>query len=303
MLGRSPAMRRVFAMLTRLEGSLVNVLIGGESGVGKELVAQAIHAGSTRAARPMVTVNCGAIARELVLSELFGHRKGAFTGASDHRIGAFEEADGGTLFLDEIGELPLELQPTLLRALESGEIRRVGENQARVVSVRVIAATNRELGEEVRAGRFREDLYYRLAVVSLRIPPLADRPEDIEVLAGEFARREGVPELPRQFLDELKASGLPGNVRGLRNAVLSYLALGEVPTMARGASQLETVLRRELDPSRPYAAQKDEVLACFTRVYLELLLARTGGNQSEAARVAELDRGYLRTLLARYLRG
>ncbi|MEZ4361095.1 MAG: sigma 54-interacting transcriptional regulator [Kofleriaceae bacterium] len=302
MIGRSPAMRRLFAMLTRLEGSLVSVLIGGESGVGKELVARAIHEGSARCQRPLVVVNCAAIARELVLSELFGHKKGAFTGASDHRVGAFEEADGGTLFLDEIGELPLDLQPALLRALEQGEIRRVGENQARSVNVRVLAATNRDLLEEVRAGRFREDLYYRLAVVSLRVPPLSERPEDTEALALELARREGVLELPRDFLDELKARPLPGNVRELRNVVLAYLALGEVAALpAPDTAQLEALLRREVDLQLPYANQKDLLVARFTRVYLELLLASTGGNLSEAARVANLDRGYLRTLVAKHL--
>ncbi len=160
LLGSSPAMRKLFAILARLEGSLVNVLVEGESGVGKELVARAIHEGSSVAAGPMVTVNCGAMGRELVLSELFGHKKGAFTGASDTRHGAFDAADGGTLFLDELGELPLDVQPVLLRALETGEVKRLGDDSAHQVSVRVLAATNRDLAADVEAGRFREDLFF-----------------------------------------------------------------------------------------------------------------------------------------------
>ncbi|MEQ9325427.1 MAG: sigma-54-dependent Fis family transcriptional regulator, partial [Polyangiaceae bacterium] len=177
--GSSAPMRKLFARLSRLEGSLVNVLIQGESGVGKELIASALHQGSSLAAEPMVTLNCGALPRELVASELFGHNKGAFTGAHADREGAFERADGRTLFLDEIGELPLDVQPMLLRALESGEVTRVGGNAPKRVKVRVIAATNRDLSDEVAAARFREDLYFRLAVVTLEVPPLRDRAADI----------------------------------------------------------------------------------------------------------------------------
>src|SRR4030095_16481131 len=178
-------------------------------------VARAIHEGSSRVAEPLLVVNCAGIARELILSELFGHKRGAFNGAIEERVGAFEAADGGTLFLDEIGELPLDVQPTLLRALESGEVRPGGENEANRVSVRIIAATNRDLEDDVRAGRFRGDLYYRLAVVKLAVPPLRERPEDVEALARTFARSAGLAELPADVLDSLARRGWPGNAREL----------------------------------------------------------------------------------------
>jgi two-component system nitrogen regulation response regulator GlnG len=301
LVGTSAPMRRLFAILKRLEGSLVPVLVEGESGVGKELVARAIHEGSVRSSSPLVTVNCGAIARELILSELFGHRRGAFTGAIEHRVGAFEIADGGTLLLDEIGELPLDVQPTLLRALESGEMRPVGENEAKRVSVRVVAATNRDLEQAVKAGAFRGDLYYRLAVVKLSVPPLRDRPEDIELLAATFARAAGVGELPADVLGRLAKHTWPGNARELRNAVEAYAALGTLPD-AKGPDLplLDFALRQIVRTDRPYAEQKELVAEAFARSYLHALLAKTGGNQSEAARISGLERSYLGKLLAKY---
>jgi two-component system, NtrC family, response regulator GlrR len=300
-LGASAAMRRLFAVLARLEGSLVNVLVEGESGTGKELIARAIHEGSSVAAGPLVVVNCGAIPRELVVSELFGHKKGAFTGANESRVGAFEAAHGGTLFLDEAGELPLEAQPVLLRALESGEVRPVGEVLARSVKVRVIAATNRDLQVEARAGRLREDLYYRLAVVKLTVPPLRDRTDDIELLAQSFAAAAGVASLPDDFAARLRAQAWPGNVRELRNAVQAFLAIGTLPGEAIAAAPaLETALLQLIDPEKPYADQKDALLQHFTRLYLEVLLRHTGGNQSEAARISGLNRGYIGELAARH---
>jgi DNA-binding NtrC family response regulator len=301
-VGRSPAMRRLFATLARLEGSLVPVLIEGESGVGKELVARAIRDGSALATRSYVVVNCGAIARELVLSELFGHKRGAFTGAVDDRRGAFEQANGGTMFLDEIGELPLDVQPTLLRTLELGELRPLGDTRDVHVRVRVIAATNRDLEEEVRAGRFRQDLFYRLAVVRLHVPPLRNRLEDIELLGRTFANQEGAPELPRELLADFAANPWPGNVRELKNAVLSFLALGEQRTPPSVSDALDTFLSNIATLERPYADQKDEIVERFTRAYLKQLLERTGGNQTDAARVAGLDRGYLGKLIARHMR-
>ncbi len=301
LIGASPAMSRLFATLERLEGSLINVLIQGESGVGKELVAAAIHGGSRRAEAPFHALNCGGISRELILSELFGHRRGAFTGAVEDRQGAFEIADGGTLFLDEIGELPLDVQPVLLRALESGEVRRVGDNTARKVQVRVIAATNRELDSEVEAGRFRADLYYRLAVVKLSVPPLRERPEDIALLAAAFARDAGMAELPRDVIDALVQRDWPGNVRELRNAVEAYLALGSLSIgESRRMPMLDYALREVVDTDRPYAEQKDLLVERFTRLYLAKLLERTGGNQSEAARIAGLERSYLGRLLVKH---
>ncbi|MEO6418049.1 MAG: sigma 54-interacting transcriptional regulator, partial [Polyangiaceae bacterium] len=228
MTGTSPAMLRLFTTISRLDGSLVPVLVLGESGVGKELVTRAIHEGSRVANGPFVPVNCGAASRELVASTLFGHARGAFTGAVSARKGAFQAAEGGTLFLDEIGELPLDVQPMLLRALETGEIQPLGEDTPRKVSVRVVAATHRDLGERVRSGQFREDLYFRLAVVTLHVPSVRDRKEDIPVLARAFARQEGATDLDDDVLAELSNRPFPGNVRELRNAVLAYLALGNL---------------------------------------------------------------------------
>ena len=300
--GASPPMRRLFAMLSRLEGSLVNVLLQGESGVGKELVARALHEGSSLAGQPFVALNCGAVTRELISSELFGHKKGAFTGAVEGRVGAFEQADGGTLFLDEIAELPLDVQPVLLRVLESGEMRPLGESKHKRVKVRVVAATNRVLPEEVRAGRFREDLYFRLAVITLSLPALRERPEDIPLLASRFAALEGGATLPEHVVRDLQSRPWPGNVRELRNAVQAFLAIGELAPSSStdDGDDLERALRKRVDPSKPYAAQKEELGARFTRVYLESLMLKTGGNQTDAARIAGLDRGYLGRLLARY---
>ena len=301
MVARSDAMRRIFAILARLEGSLVTVLVTGESGVGKEPIARALHEGSTVATGPLVIVNCGALARELVASELFGHRKGAFTGAQDARRGAFVSADGGTLFLDEIGELPLDLQPALLRALETGEIRAVGDDHSVRVRVRIVAATNRDLLEEVRLGRFREDLYYRLAVVQLAVPPLRSRPEDIEPLARLFASAAGLKELPAPTLERLKSHSWPGNVRELRNAVDTFAALGMLPQSgAVKGPAAEMALAQMVDLRRPFLEQKDELGDRFTRLYLRALLAHAQGNQAAAARVAGIDRTYLGRLLTKF---
>ncbi len=300
-LGHSPAMQRLFAALIRLEGSLVPILVEGESGVGKELVARALHARSKVAKAPFVAVNCGAFSRELIASELFGHKKGAFTGASEARRGAFESADGGTLFLDEIGELPLDVQPMLLRALEEGEIRPVGGDSVRKVRVRVVAATNRDLLAEVGAGQYREDLFYRLAIVRLNVPALRDRVEDVEVLANRFAKEAGLTGLPPEVLPRLHARVWPGNVRELRNAVYAYAALGELPeVLSRRSDKLDMVFSELLDMSQPYATLKDAMIERFTVVYLRALLAQTHGNQSAAARIAGLDRTHLGRMLAKY---
>ncbi|MEP7121804.1 MAG: sigma 54-interacting transcriptional regulator [Byssovorax sp.] len=301
LVGSSPAMRRLYAMLARLEGSLVNVLLEGESGVGKELFARALHEGSSVSEGPLVVVNCAALGRELVQSELFGHRKGAFTGATEARRGAFEAADGGTLFLDEVGELPLEVQPMLLRALEAGEVKPLGGNEARRVCVRIVAATNRDVDEELRSGRFREDLFYRLAVVRLAIPPLRERPDDVAPLAQRFAAAVGLGALPAEVIDRLKGLAWPGNARELRNVVQAYAALGVLPEAPRvEADALEIVLRQLVDPTSSYQSQKEAFTDRFARVYLELLLARAGGNQSEAARVSGVERSYLGKLLVKH---
>jgi len=301
MVGASAAMRRVFAMLHRLEGSLATVLVEGESGVGKELVARALHEGSSVAAGPFVALNCAAIPRDVVGSELFGHRRGAFTGALEARRGAFESADGGTLFLDEIGELPIDIQPVLLRALELGEIRALGDDQPKRVHVRLVAATNRELDAEVAGGKFRQDLFYRLAVVRLRVPPLRDRPDDVEPLARRFAAFLGLADLPDTVLAELRGRAWPGNARELQNAVQAYAALGILPEAQRARESRSNASFRDLiDVRRPYADQKDQVIDRFTVAYLQELMAFTGGNQSEAARLSGINRGYLGRLLVRH---
>ena len=300
--GASAPMRKLFTRLSRLEGSLVNVLIAGESGVGKELIAHALHQGSTLAAEPMVALNCGALPRELIASELFGHRRGAFTGAVDARVGAFERANGGTLFLDEIGELPLDVQPMLLRALESGEVRALGADAPVQVKTRVIAATNRDLADEVAEGRFREDLFFRLAVVTLDVPPLRERREDIPLLAAAFAEAEGMGSLPEEVMRELSARTWPGNVRELKNAIAAFAAIGDLPNSRRRAhgDDLDRAFANMVDGTRPYAEQKDDIAARFTRIYLEVVLKRAGGNQTEAARIAGLDRGYFGRLLTKH---
>ncbi len=301
-VGSSPRMRKLFALLQRLESSLATVLIEGPSGVGKERVARAIHEGSKRGSGKLVVVNCGAFAKELVASELFGHRRGAFTGAIETRKGAFELAHGGTLFLDEVGELPLEVQPSLLRALELGEIRAVGEEDSRRVDVRVIAATNRDLEVEVAAGRFREDLFFRLAVVRVQVPPLRGRPDDIALLAQHFAKDVGMTNLPSSVIEELKRRPWRGNARELRNALQAYASVGELPPAVGGQGTSGPIGSFEeiADPTQPYAEQKDAIVDDFTRAYLKALMAYANGNQAAAARIAQLDRTYLGRMLAKY---
>jgi DNA-binding NtrC family response regulator len=231
MLGQSAAMRALFQRLTRAAESEGTVLLEGESGTGKEVAARAIHDASPRADAPFVVVDCGALPRELIESELFGHEKGAFTGATHSRQGAFEQANGGTLFLDEIGELDLELQPRLLRALESREVKRLGSNQHRPIDIRVIAGTNRRLQHQVAASEFREDLYYRLAVLTFRLPPLRERREDIPLLVDHFMQRFSggrALAVSQEMKTRLMARPWPGNVRQLRNVVERAVALGRL---------------------------------------------------------------------------
>ncbi len=307
MIGASAAMRALFGKIARLDGSLLPLLVLGETGVGKELVARALHEGSRVAEGPFVAINCGAIARELVVSTLFGHRKGAFTGATDTRRGAFGAADGGTLFLDEIGELPLDVQPMLLRALETGEVTALGEDVARKVSVRVIAATHRDLLAEARRGTFREDLYYRIGALTLRVPPLRDRAEDIPLLAEAIARQEGAPGLPADVLAALGRQTFPGNVRELRNAVRAYVALGELAELGDAIASaapvdgdgVDAALASVVRLDRPFLEQRDEIAKRFTAIYVERLLQEAGGNQTVAAKIAGLDRTYLGRLLAK----
>jgi DNA-binding NtrC family response regulator len=312
LVGTSLPMRRMFGLLEKIAQSDINVLIEGESGTGKELVATEIMQRSARADKPFVVVDCGAISPSLVESELFGHIRGAFTGADRDRMGAFEAADGGTVFLDEIGELPLELQPKLLRALEAREVRRVGETRARRVNVRVISATNRDLEREVNKGRFREDLYFRLAVISARVPPLRERLDDLLILVRTFLQQLGVPEEERLFgpqvLQDMAKHDWPGNVRELRNYVERSVVLQSAsPTLRRGPGgpgPVQSGPPNGIDLSVPFRIAKDAVIDSFERSYLSQLLEAAGGNMSKAARMAGMDRMYLHRLVQKHgLRG
>jgi DNA-binding NtrC family response regulator len=306
--GTSLAMRRVFEVLERVSTSDATVLIEGESGTGKELVAHEIVRRGARARQPFLTIDCSAISPGLIESELFGHVRGAFTGAERARVGAFEGAHGGTILLDEIGEMPLEMQPKLLRALEAREIRRAGENEARKVDVRVIAATNRNLEREVNRGRFREDLYFRLSVISVRLPPLRERLEDLTVLVRAFLERMDELRSERLFTpavyDELARHEWPGNVRELRNYVERAIVLEDpIGPSSPSTRQVEPEAGEEAGHAsieEPFKLGKERVIAEFERAYLERLIAWAGGNVSKAARKARIDRMYLHRLLERH---
>jgi DNA-binding NtrC family response regulator len=314
-LGRSPPMRELFMMLERIAGKDLTVLIEGESGTGKEKLAEAIHARSPRAEQSLVVFDCAAVPASLMESELFGHERGAFTGADSRRIGRFEEARGGTLFLDEIGELPLEMQPKLLRVLERHEIRRVGGTGVLPVDVRVVAATNRDLAREVNRGAFREDLYYRLAVLRVRVPPLRERISDIPLLVEHFVRDALDGDLARTKeivagISEANWQGLtthpwPGNVRELRNFIERTLAIsggvdsGPAPAPPRADAPGVDELRWRIDLTRPFVEAREELLGRFERDYLEQMLAQHDGNISRAARAAGIDRMHFKRMLAR----
>ena len=300
--GRSLAMRKLFAILERVAAHDTTVLIEGESGTGKELVAGEIVRRSSRAEKPFVVVDCGAISPSLVEAELFGHARGAFTGADRERAGAFEAAHGGTVFLDEIGELPLELQPKLLRALEAREIRRVGEVHPRKVDVRVVAATNRSLEKEVNLRRFREDLYYRLSVISVRVPPLRERVDDIELLVRMFLDLFGATEADGLFTPDvlagLRAHAWPGNVRELKNVVERVVVFRDgSPAKGLGSRRGEALDKPEF---LPYREAKARAIDAFEKAYLGELLEWANGNLSRAARRAQMDRMNLHRLAQRF---
>jgi two-component system response regulator GlrR len=297
LLGRSHAMKKLFARLDRAARTDATVLVLGETGTGKELVAESIHRASARRDRPFVVVDCGALHASLLESELFGHVRGAFTGASSDRLGAFEAAQGGTLFLDEIGEVPLELQPKLLRALEARTVRRLGETRVRTVDVRIVAATHRDLARSVAEGSFREDLYFRLAVLTVRVPPLRERLDDLPLLMESF--EAGPDLLSREHLAELRTRRFPGNVRELRNYVERATAFGieeqeldwrEESSRGDGEDTLDA----------PMAIARAACVERFEKRYLTALLARSNGNVTSAARLADLDRTHLHRLLARH---
>ena len=303
-LGKSKAIQAVFDLIRRVADSPTNVLITGESGTGKELVAKAIHYNSDRKEAPFIPVNCAAIPEQLLESELFGHMRGAFTDAKADKRGLFEEAQKGTLFLDEISELPLMLQAKLLRAIQEREIRRVGANKSVSVDVRIIAATNLNLGEEVKAKRFRDDLYYRLNVIELKLPPLRERREDVPLLVEAFlkkcadARRKDVKGVSESALAMLMDYAWPGNVRELENVIERAVTLsrGEkiVPEDLPQAVQGARGDRRVLDE----AAERTLSLEAVEKEYILKILDRTGGNKYQAAHALGIDRKTLYRKLA-----
>jgi two-component system response regulator AtoC len=304
-IGSSPAMQRLLDAVARVAGKPVTVLVRGETGTGKELVASLLHVQSGRARAPLVRFNCAAIPGELAEAELFGHAKGAFTGAVATRRGFFAEADGGTLVLDEIGELPLALQAKLLRVLQEGEIQPVGSGRIERVDVRVVACTNRDLAAEARAGRFREDLFYRLAVVDLVVPPLRERRADIPALCAEFARRFAdkfaLPELrlAGALVDRLAATDWPGNVRQLENAIARLAALSAGGEIGPEAFTPDTTPAGGAAPGTDELPLKDQ-LEFLEKSLIARAISASGGNQSEAARRLGMSRVTLIDRLKRY---
>jgi DNA-binding NtrC family response regulator len=300
LVGRSGAMQQLFTTLAAAAPTDATVLIVGDTGTGKEVIARALHAQSLRAQTPLVTVDCAALSPELVESELFGHVKGAFTGATADRKGAFLAAHGGTLFLDEVGELPLEVQPKLLRAVELGSIRRLGEDMPEHVDVRIVAATRRDLELETKRGTFRSDLYFRLAVITLRLPRLRDRREDIPLLARHFAERLGHAhvELPDALLSRFESYAWPGNVRELANVVERAMAMPGADVELEAAA--EHAGGAEAWHGLPFREAKERLIDQFTRAYLSHLLEAHGGNVAEVAQASGIARPYVYELLNRF---
>jgi two-component system response regulator AtoC len=310
-VGRSRPMAQVFDLIKKVAASEANILVVGESGTGKELIARCIHANSHRAARAFVPVDCASLPEHLLESELFGHERGAFTGAIATRRGLFEEANGGTSFLDEVGDIPLPLQPKLLRVLQERQVRRVGGNRFIDVDVRVICATHQNLADMVQQGNFREDLYYRLNVISLPLPPLRDRPGDIPLLAyyslRTYAAQSGkeVKGIAPETLELLEAYPWPGNVRELQNVIerAVVLAEGEMVTPAELPANLrlpQKVPTAMVADHLSLKKAKQQWVEVFEREYLIALLKKHQGNISQAAKTAGVDRKTIHRLLKRY---
>jgi len=306
LLGRSLRMRQVYALLERASVSDVPILIEGETGTGKELAAEAIHQASTRAKGPFVVCDLAGVSRTLIESELYGHVRGAFTGADRDRAGAFEQAANGSIFIDELGELELDAQPRLLRAIERRQVKPVGASVYKDVDVRVITATNRDLAAEVKAGRFREDLYHRLAVVRVQLPPLRERKEDIPVLTEAFlGQRAG---LPPETLALLMEYDWPGNVRELRNVIERALSLApqsetamlEPHLLGLAPAPVQQGAGRTLPTGTSYKEAKERLLHEWERTFIMDLLRRADGNVSKAARTGGLDRVYLHRLMKKH---
>jgi len=324
MIGRSVKMRELFARLEKLAKSDATVLVTGETGAGKELVAEALHDHSPRAKGPFVVLDCGSIPPNLIESELFGHERGAFTGAATSHTGAFERAHGGTVFLDEIGELPLAMQPKLLRVLERKEVRRVGGSKQIEVDLRVVAATNRDLGVEVNRGRFREDLYYRLAVARVHVPPLRERKDDLPLLIEHILATTPNGEtasIAQETIDLMMKHDWPGNVRELRNVIERAVLLAETPedenalrraptsapraepsitaTPSHTATSSDAAMTVPVDVGIPFKLAKQNVISEFEKRYISRLLAQHDGNISAAARAAGIDRMSIHKMLHR----
>ena len=306
MLGRSTAMQVVFDVLGKVAPSDATILLEGETGTGKEVSAEAIHLGSPRKDKPFLVVDCGAIPPQLLESELFGHERGAFTGAVSARQGVFEAAGGGTVFLDEIGELSIDLQPKLLRVLERREVRRVGTNNHVPVNVRLIAATNRSLRDQVAAQKFRSDLYYRLAVVEVKLPPLRERLSDLPLLVEHVVRGFGAVDAATvarvrapEFLEALGRHTWPGNIRELRNYLERCVALRDFspPRSSTGSMQAVSGPESAVNIGQPLREAREAWVSAFERRYLEELLRQHENRVSAAARAAGVDRIYFYRLL------
>ncbi|OJT18263.1 AAA family ATPase [Archangium sp. Cb G35] len=307
LVGSSRKMREVFTLLERMAPGGSDVLIQGETGTGKELCAEALHQESKRGKGPFIIVDLAGIAPSLIESELFGHVKGAFTGAQSDRAGAFERAGGGTVFLDEVGELPLDLQPRLLRVLERRQVKRVGANDYRTVDMRVVAATHVDLEGAVKAGKFRRDLFHRLAVLRVTLPPLRERPDDIPLLVDAVLGRMGKPPstLSAQTRALLTQYPWPGNVRELRNVVEQVVNLGEealpeMPPLPGGEGVPGAPRTATAEMELPFKEAKERLIEGFERDYLKGLIERCEGNISRASREAGIDRVYLRKLLRKH---
>jgi two-component system, NtrC family, response regulator HydG len=308
-LGASPEMRRLYPLCDRLAASNVPVLIEGETGTGKEVLAESLHEKSARADKPFVVFDCTAVPPDLMEAALFGHERGAFTGAVSAQKGLFELADGGTLFIDEIGELSLGLQPKLLRALDRSEVRRIGGTEWIKTDVRLIAATRRDLENEIQAGRFRDDLFYRLAVARVELPPLRQRQGDIALLAQAFWRQLGphAGAIPHDLLLRFESYSWPGNVRELRNAIAKRLALGDLepeaftgqPGAGAKPGSSEDVLTRVLSLDLRLSEARDLVIEEFERRYLQKMMEKHSGDATRAAAAAGVARRYFQLLRSR----